>query len=395
MNRPKILHVSGDFPDSVDPAKTLVIRTLLELTDDSFEHHLVSINRKSPGAAAFARSLLLGLGRPQLEISTVPHERGIALEYEAPAKGLFHATMLRRLGDWLAGYAKGKAFDLIVGHKLSIEGIAVERAARALGIPYALAIQGDTDLKILGARPDLARRTFAPVFHGAAVVFPFTPWALRDVEARLGVGVGRNILLPCPTDIDRPMPPVANGGGLVTVFHLRNYRRKNLRAMVRAVEMLGSHDGAAELAVIGGGSDQDRAECSALIGEKQGIILEGPMDREPLRARLNRAAAFVLPSRRETFGLVFIEALFCGLPVIYPRGAAIDGYFDGMPFAIPVDARDPDDIARAMHHAVTHEKELKQALAAWQSSEDIRRFSREVIGNDFTKGLNLALNGTA
>ena len=37
--------------------------------------------------------------------------------------------------------------DLIVGHKLTIEGIAVRRAAEALRTPYALALQGGTDQK--------------------------------------------------------------------------------------------------------------------------------------------------------------------------------------------------------------------------------------------------------
>ena len=39
------------------------------------------------------------------------------------------------------------------------------------------------------------------------------------------------------------------------------------------------------------------------------------------------AHIFVMPSLTETFGIVFIEALSQGLPLIYTKGQGIDGYF--------------------------------------------------------------------
>lgn len=118
--------------------------------------------------------------------------------------------------------------------------------------------------------------------------------------------------------------------------------------------------------------------------------LEGPLDREALRARFAQARAFVCPSLRESFGLVFIEALFAGLPVIYPRGTAIDGYFNGHSFAIAVDARDPKAIAGAMRHVLEHEDDLKMALARWQASDAAAMFQRAHIAGSFSDGLRQA-----
>jgi glycosyltransferase involved in cell wall biosynthesis len=102
---------------------------------------------------------------------------------------------------------------------------------------------------------------------------------------------------------------------------------------------------------------------------------------------MNAATAFVLPSRRETFGLVFTEALFAGLPVIYPKGTAIDGYFDGHSFALPVNASDPASIADAMQEAIQREEELKAALSDWQRSSHAKQFQRPSIAANFAAGL--------
>ena len=159
---PRILHVSADFPDQIDGFKTPVVRSLVDLTEGQFRHEVVSLNRRSPDLLGFARNLIAGWGRPVLSVSGEAFSHGQALVYKAPPSGLFHATMLRQLGDWLAGEHAGPRLpDLIVGHKLTIEGIAVRRAANRLGVPFAVCIQGDTDTKVLAARPDLARK-FCP-----------------------------------------------------------------------------------------------------------------------------------------------------------------------------------------------------------------------------------------
>lgn len=40
------------------------------------------------------------------------------------------------------------------------------------------------------------------------------------------------------------------------------------------------------------------------------------------------ADIFVMPSKHETFGLVYVEAMTQGLPVIYTRGQGFDGQFN-------------------------------------------------------------------
>ena len=379
---PTILHVTADHPDAVEQAKTPVISRLIELTADGFDHRVLSLNRRSPEPWRW--------GWPRLALEETGSDAHLrSFVYRAPPAGLHHHRMLTALADALVEREAGAPRpDLIVGHKLTIEGIVVARMARALGIPYALSVQGNTDERILRARPDL-HRLLRPVWHGAAQAFPFTPWALAAVEQRLGARSGPTDLLPCPLAHDTILPPKPAGNGLVTAFHLRNARLKNLDGMAKALDMLGKAGTDEKLSVVGGGSDAERSAARALGGER--VQLEGALPNREIAARFNAATGFVLPSRRESFGLVFIEALFAGLPIAYPKGAAVDGYFADCPFAVAVDAADPASIADAMQRLIADEAGLKDALGEWQRSEAARRFTRPAIAETFRLGLERAL----
>lgn len=388
---PRVLHLSADFPDTVEAFKTPVIKSHLDLTDTEFSHDVISINRRSPGLGDLLFAILKGGGRPKLLIEAASFQYGTALTYHAPGRGLFHATMLRQIGCWIADRIEPASRpDLLVGHKLGFEGIAIAEAARLTGIPYALSIQGDSDTKVLSARPDLAGE-LAKAFHEAAVVFPFSPWALRAVEQKLGRRERATLLLPCPTDLDEPQIPVAGGAGMITTFHLKNHRRKNLDGIAKAFHILEAKKISPGLQVIGGGSPAELQQCEAVTAGLKSVSYTGPMQRMQLRNAMSTARGFIMPSLRESFGLVFIEALFAGLPVVYPAGTAVDGFLDNLPFALRVDARDAKSIAAAIETLDREEAILKHHLADWLRSKDARRFTRAAIARQFATGLRMAI----
>jgi glycosyltransferase involved in cell wall biosynthesis len=242
----------------------------------------------------------------------------------------------------------------------------------------------------MNVRPDLAGE-LRKVADDAAVIFPFAPWAWDATIAKLGQPDTPHILLPCPTDIDDPLAPKPNGTGIVSIFHLKSYKRKNLANLARSIRLLEKDGDAPPLSVIGGGETRDIKACEKLVAGIPSIALEGPLGRDEVRARMNAASGFVLPSLRETFGLVFVEALFAGTPIIYPQGTSVDGYFDDTPFAISVDPRDPRSIADAIRYVRANERELKLELANWQSSVGAEFFRRAHIAASFAKGLEQAM----
>lgn len=387
-----ILHLSGDFPDPIDDRKTQVIRRLIDLTKDGFRHEVVSINRVPVGLAGAGRVLRAVLGAAPIEVESCPFAYGQAVQYAAPARGLFHAAMLHRLGDWLAQWAiEHGTPDLIVAHKLTIEGIAAFHAAQHLGIPYALTLQGNTDCRILAARPDL-KPELARIWRSASAIFAFAPWTVRAVQRQLGEPDGPIHIVPCPMgEGEATIAPQPNGHNFLSAFHLRNHRNKNLAAIASAMHILQREGRDIGCTIAGAGSERDLRACMAATSDSPGFDFAGHLEGAALTSKMNQSIALVLPSRRESFGLVFVEALFAGLPVIYPAGAAVDGYFPGKSFALPVDARSPASIASAMRLAMDNELTMKAELAEWQRSDDALRFMRPAIAEAYSRGLRAAL----
>jgi glycosyltransferase involved in cell wall biosynthesis len=379
MSRPLVVHISGDFPDAVQPRKTRAIAALVEGTTDAFEHRVYSLNR-------VGRTALPGA------IEKVADDGHVASwTYAAPPGGLFLATAMRRVADAILDdiARRGIRVTLVQGHKLTIEGLAARRVAEALGVPYALSLQGNTDQKILGVRRDLRGR-YARIFRGAARVFPFSPWIADWTSARLGASAHPPVLLPCVPVRDAVMAPVVVAPKVISAFHLDHYKLKNVEALAVASAQAARAVPDLTLELAGDGAPAARAAVDARLAGGPGRRI-GHVDSAAIQPWMNGAAVFALPSLRETFGMVFVEALLSGCPIVYPAGRAVDGYFADADFAIAVPPRDAGALADAIVTLVRDQERRKAALARWQADGGAARFRRDAILATYRDGLRAAL----
>lgn len=80
---------------------------------------------------------------------------------------------------------------------------------------------------------------------------------------------------------------------------------------------------AARLTVAGGGDDSDRLLRKAeALGVAESVRFVGEVTDDALEKLYRECAFFVMPSRNEGFGLVFLEAMRAGKPCIGGQGAA-------------------------------------------------------------------------
>lgn len=83
------------------------------------------------------------------------------------------------------------------------------------------------------------------------------------------------------------------------------------------------------LRLVGDGpSLSDLKQLSCRLGVAAQVDFVGSLASDQVRAEMQAAAAFVLASRFETFGVVVIEALACGLPVVCTASGGPDHLID-------------------------------------------------------------------
>ena len=147
---------------------------------------------------------------------------------------------------------------------------------------------------------------------------------------------------------------------LLFVGRLRHY--KGLNVLIEAMQTIDAH-----LLVVGAGMMETawRAQATSLGLDERITFLGDLSDAEKLEM-LHAADLFVLPStnRAEAFGIVLIEAMACGLPLISTElgtGTSFVNQHEQTGLVVPPD--DPPAMAAAINRILTDEP-LRQRMAA-------------------------------
>jgi len=179
----RILHLSADFPDPLVPGKTRAVARLLDLVAEA-DHRVYSLNRVggAPGIAALPFGPAVP-GPPGRHVTDRAHR---ALAYAAPPYGLWLKTRMTAVAGAISAdlAARGWRPDIVHAHKLSVEGLAGWALARRFAAPLIVSSQGNSDLKILGAKATL-RPAWRRIWQSADWILPFAPWTAAALDERL------------------------------------------------------------------------------------------------------------------------------------------------------------------------------------------------------------------
>ena len=164
---------------------------------------------------------------------------------------------------------------------------------------------------------------------------------------------------------------------------------KGYDLLIKAFERLKLPKDKWKLLIIGEG--QERANLQTQIdraGLGGNIHLTGKKDKQEIVEILSQSDVFVLPSRSETFGVVYIEAMAMGLPVIATAcGGPEDFVLPSDGLLIPVE--DVDSLSKAIHEMYLYHDRYDHRKIA---QECRARFSPEVIARQLTEVFKTVLN---
>jgi glycosyltransferase involved in cell wall biosynthesis len=144
--------------------------------------------------------------------------------------------------------------------------------------------------------------------------------------------------------------------------------------------------------VIGDGPERPKLQrLAGQLGVGDRIDWLGQLPPGDALSELSRCHVMALPSLDEAFGVAYVEAMACGLPVIGCKGEGgpeeIAAYGEGM---LLVPRRDPDALATQIAGLLADEQRLTLLSdAARQTAAD--EFSWERCGRDTVKAYEQAI----
>jgi glycosyltransferase involved in cell wall biosynthesis len=240
------------------------------------------------------------------------------------------ATFLASAAVRLPGMLARHRFDLLHYYFSLPTGMLSFYTRDVRGLPYVVSLRGsdvpgyDETHRELNLLHRLLRIVNLRVWHRAESVVALSD-SLRELALRADPDQPVEII-PNGIDTERfaPGEPKTPGGHdtvrLICVSRL--VPRKGLEVLLEAVRELS--DLPVELEIVGRGElEASLRRRIAELGLERRVQLAGYVPQSKLGARYRHADLFVLPSFAESFGLVLLEAMSTGLPVVATRVGGI------------------------------------------------------------------------
>jgi glycosyltransferase involved in cell wall biosynthesis len=140
-------------------------------------------------------------------------------------------------------------------------------------------------------------------------------------------------------------------------------RRKGVDVLIDAFERVRLAHPETRLRVVG-----PRGDASDVLAHRSGVEIVGALDQAGLAAELQSASCLVLPSRHDSFGMVVVESLAAGTPVIVSEmvGAKDLVVPDRSGWIVPVD--NVAALAERMRWCAEHPDDLLAMLPACRAA---------------------------
>ncbi len=232
-------------------------------------------------------------------------------------------------------YFKDEKFDIILSHMPS--GImCAEILSKELNVPYLAAVHS-SDITVLEDIKYFAfKKRMISAYKNSSCVLARSFW-LKDKIRKL---------IP---DLNKPVEIVYSGiplkqieenekvlnekleagkkfnpkkAKILTVSSL--IKRKNIKTLILAYKKLKKKYPNISLEIIGDGPLKEKLE-NLNIKKKLDVKMPGKMDRKKAMEKMVEADIFILPSLKETFGMVYMEAMASGMAVCCTKNSGIDG----------------------------------------------------------------------
>ena len=257
-----------------------------------------------------------------------PLKHGIEGHREAFAQGI------QKLYDQ---YMQENRPDIIHAHCCVWAGYAAMKLSEQIGIPYVVTEHATLFQLHRDEISEKNDKVIRKIFQKAARVICVSGAFAKLIESyRPDIDVVGNVV-NCDAFVPRVDSEKHRGIRFLTVCYMEEEAqlyKKGIDILIQAWTEVVKKYTDVKLVIGGGGSAKTKVEQWV---EEQGISkyveFTGALDRKQVIQEMQSCDCFVLPSRYETFGVVYIEAMACGKPVIAVANGGPDDFvkpFNGL-----------------------------------------------------------------
>lgn len=286
--------------------------------------------------------------------------------YNERDRYIFHVKHYKILND-LYKLIKCTDFNCLHAHSLFTNGSIALKVSKKYKIPYVVAVR-DTDLNVFFKYMIHLRKLGLKILsHADKIVFlsrPYRDFLLKNYVPENMRNVIQNKSIIIPNGIEEFW--LKNKGCAKKLNDKKNIKllyvgqiskRKNVEITAKAIQLLRNKGYNATLTVVGKIID---TAIFNNIKDLSYVNYISPVSKDKLINVYRQNDIFVMPSKRETFGLVYAEAMSQGLPVIYTYGQGFDGQFEEGKVGYHVNSSDPYDIKNKILQIIDNYESLSK-----------------------------------
>jgi glycosyltransferase involved in cell wall biosynthesis len=230
----------------------------------------------------------------------------------------------------------------------------------------------------------------APVLRSMSVVFVENPW-MHDYVTALG---GRSVLAPPGIDVGffRPSDRPVDRGHILSVGRFAD-PRKNVRLLFDAYkEVCDSNTRAPKLLLAGQAPTENDLNYAYSLGLGEKLVVATGVPQSDLARMYREACMFVLSSNEEGLGLVVLEAMASGLPVVSTRSKGVEFLVRDGETGILSAVGDSHGLATAIVRLI-EDAALRRDLGRRARSMAVEQFSQEICGKRFIETYDRLFEG--
>jgi teichuronic acid biosynthesis glycosyltransferase TuaC len=356
----RILHISHLFPCYEGDLNGIAVLELIEpLFRMGIEMQMLCPIRYVPRFLVRFRPDLASYSRARGGAGVV---RGVRTHYVkylhcGSRRSLTIKLMTSAIYKYVDAQLDVSSFDIIHTHKALPDGVAAAALATRYSKPLILTVR-ETDLSPVWYRKRLERllRSAQALATPSEMIREFV-----EKEFTLPIrAIYNGVNLP-EIDAVAPFPRRRSDKDRFVILSVSSLiPRKGIQYVLMALKDLLPCRPNLKYIVVGDGPYRKNLERLAReLGLTEYVEFVGRQPRRTVYSYMKMADLFCLPSWNETFGLVYVEAMACRLPVIGTKGHGIDGVIQNEKEGFLVEEKSTSALAQAISRLVDDPASLR------------------------------------